>query len=157
MFAHATKGAPGHDRSGASHAPNPGQNVRTASRIQDGRRILGNGTLAAMGASLPASAAQRVASAFRLTGPAAAAAAVQRSHGEGRQLPADLAARAGAHLGISLDHVRLHDDAFARDAAAVVQANAFTVGDDVFFGTGMLETQSSAGRFRLLHQIVHTL
>ena len=157
MFAHASKGAPGQDKSQASHTPNHGQPVRTASRMQDGRRILGNSTLAAMGASQPASAAQQVASAFRLGGPVAAAAAVQRGHGEGRQLPADLAARAGAHLGTSLDHVRLHDDAFAQDTAAGVRANAFTVGDHVFFGTGMLETQSSAGRFRLLHEIVHTL
>jgi hypothetical protein len=72
-------------------------------------------------------------------------------------LPPDLAARAGAHLGASLDHVRLHDDAFARDVAAGVAANAFTVGDHVFFGAGMAETHSPAGRFRLMHEIVHTL
>jgi hypothetical protein len=75
----------------------------------------------------------------------------------GRPLPADFATRASAHLGTPLDHVRVHDDASAHETAAGIQANAFAVGDHMFFGAGMLETHSPAGRFRLLHEIVHTL
>ncbi len=102
-------------------------------------------------------AAHRVSAAFRRNGPAAAAAIIRRALGGGRPLPADLAARASAHLSTPLDHVRVHDDAFAHEVATGIQANAFTVGDHVFFGAGKLETHSPAGRFRLLHEIVHTV
>jgi Domain of unknown function (DUF4157) len=102
-------------------------------------------------------AVHQVAAAFRRNGPAAAAAMIRRAPGGGRPLPADLAARASAHLSTPLDHVRVHDDAFAHEVATGIGANALTVGDHVFFGAGQLETHSSAGRFRLLHEIVHTL
>jgi hypothetical protein len=80
----------------------------------------------------------------------------QALHG-GRPLPAGLATRASAHLGAPPDQVRVHGDAFAHETAEGIQANAFTVGDHVFFGAGKLDTHSPAGRFRLLHEIVHTL
>jgi hypothetical protein len=103
-------------------------------------------------------AAAQVSATFRRNGPVAAADLIRRAlHGGGKQLPADLAARASAHLAVPLDHVRVHDDAFAHEVATGIGANAFTVGDHVFFGAGQLETRSSAGRFRLLHEIVHTL
>ncbi|MFI6252730.1 DUF4157 domain-containing protein [Streptomyces sp. NPDC051016] len=104
-----------------------------------------------------ASPAQEVADAFHRHGPAAAAAVVGETRAAGSPLGTEVEARAGAHFGVSLGRVRLHDDAFAHDTAALVRANAFTVGDHVFFGAGMLDTGSSAGRLRLLHEIAHTL
>lgn len=162
MLERSAKGAQGQDRSPPGRAPAPASRTRATSPPGYILRSLGNRALAegaeGVDQSAPAVApAHQVAAAFHRNGPAAAAATVRGARAGGSPLPAEVASRAGAHFGLSLGHVRLHDDAFAHDAAAGVRANAFTVGDHVFFGAGQLETGTSAGRFRMLHEIAHTL
>jgi hypothetical protein len=57
----------------------------------------------------------------------------------------------------SLSHVRLHSDATSAGLARQLGARAFTVGRDIFFGSGELQPQSARGRRLIAHELVHTL
>jgi hypothetical protein len=75
----------------------------------------------------------------------------------GRALDPSFRSEAEAHLGADLSDVRLHDDAHAAASAEAVQANAYTSGNHVVFGTSQLDTQSASGRNRLVHELAHTV
>jgi hypothetical protein len=60
-----------------------------------------------------------------------------------------------AALGTDLSAVRLHADRQAARAAAQLDAAAFTLGSDIWFGAGRLDTGSEAGRALLGHELVH--
>jgi Domain of unknown function (DUF4157) len=77
----------------------------------------------------------------------------------GRGLPADRAVtnHVGAMLGDSLGDVRIHRDENAAGLARSVSARAFTVGNDVFFGSGEYEPTTPAGRELLTHELVHVV
>lgn len=77
----------------------------------------------------------------------------------GRGLPVDRAVtnRVGAALGDSLSDVRIHRDAHAAGLARSVSARAFTVGSDIFFGSGEYEPTTQAGRELLTHELVHVV
>lgn len=87
----------------------------------------------------------------------AGAAVRQALAGPGRPLDAGFRAEAEQHLGADLSTVRVHDDAGAAASAEAVQANAYTSGNHVVFGTGQLDTQSPSGRNRLVHELAHTV
>jgi len=81
---------------------------------------------------------------------------VQANQNGGEALAARFARPFGAWLGINLSPVRIHTDAFADQAAARLEANAFTVGNDVFFRHGKYAPQRPDGLVRLAHEIAHT-
>ena len=66
----------------------------------------------------------------------AAARTIQSQQGGGQPLPTADRGFFESRLGRDLGSVRLHDDAPARAAAREVQAQAFTYGQDVYFGAG---------------------
>jgi hypothetical protein len=94
--------------------------------------------------------------------PATAAApvahAVQRMRAGGGQA---LAPATRQHmeqgLGHDLSAVRVHASPQAATAARALNARAFTVGRDVFFGQGTYRPETSAGRHLLAHELVHTV
>ncbi len=75
----------------------------------------------------------------------------------GRPLDPAFRAEAEDHLNADLSGVRIHDDADAARSAEAVEANAYASGDHVVFGMGQLDTQSSSGRNRLVHELTHTV
>jgi hypothetical protein len=85
--------------------------------------------------------------------PAITAALEQR--GGGRPLPDELAREIEADLGISLAQVRVHTDAIAAAAARAARAEAFTVGEDIFFAEGAFAPETSVGRELLIHELAH--
>jgi hypothetical protein len=76
--------------------------------------------------------------------------------GSGRSLPGELSSALGAALGVDLSGVSIHTDDSAADAARSVNANAFTVGNDIFFGSGKYQPESKQGRELLAHEVAHT-
>ncbi|MEO3872717.1 DUF4157 domain-containing protein [Nonomuraea sp. B12E4] len=58
-------------------------------------------------------------------------------------------------LGVSLAGVRVHTGTAAGAAARSLQAKAYTVGDDVVFGTGRYAPESDQGRLLLAHELAH--
>ena len=60
-------------------------------------------------------------------------------------------------FGRSFSSVRVHDGEDSAQIAASLQARAFTVGNDVFFGRGEFRPGNAAGRHLLAHELVHTV
>lgn len=88
-------------------------------------------------------------------GPATLSALERR--GEGSPLPSPLLGRAERALGTDLTRVRLHTGADASDAARELEANAFTQGQDIYFGVGKYRPETARGRRLLMHELVHTV
>lgn len=80
---------------------------------------------------------------------------VLRSPGQ----PLDAGARAfmEPRFGHDFSRVRIHTDARAARSAKAVNAHAYTVGNDIVFGSGTYAPQSQAGRSLLAHELTHTL
>lgn len=75
--------------------------------------------------------------------------------GSGQTLPAELRREMERELGISLAGARLHTDDVAAEAARAVHAEAFTVGEDIYFAAGAFAPESSRGRKLLAHELAH--
>lgn len=77
--------------------------------------------------------------------------------GTGQPLPADVRRKMELALGSSLDRVRVHVDSVAADAARVLRARAFTIGEDIFFAAGAYEPETPAGQRLLVHELTHVV
>jgi len=53
--------------------------------------------------------------------------------------------------------VRIHTDAHAAETARQLNAAAYTVGRDIFFGSGQYRPQTLAGRRLLAHELAHVV
>lgn len=73
----------------------------------------------------------------------------------GFPLPADLRQSLERLLHADFSQVRIHTDSAAADAAASIQARAFTAGSHIFFARGHFQPQQPAGWQLLLHELVH--
>lgn len=81
--------------------------------------------------------------------------AIRRRVGRGAALPTQVASDLGARLGADLSGVRVHADAESHTLARSVQAEAFTVGSDIFFSRGTFAPGTSKGRSLLAHELTH--
>lgn len=79
---------------------------------------------------------------------------IEESRG-GQPLPAELARRLGDDLGVDLSCVRIHTDDRAAQAAAALHAQAFTLGDDIYFAAGAYDPSSEAGTLLIAHEVAH--
>jgi hypothetical protein len=78
-------------------------------------------------------------------------------HGGGQALE-DRTRRGMEHaLGADLSEVRIHNDAAASASARAVQAHAYTVGNDVVFGSGLYQPDSPDGQRMLAHELTHVV
>jgi hypothetical protein len=77
--------------------------------------------------------------------------------GGGQPLPTDLRSDMEQRLGADFSSVRVHTDGRAAASANAVQARAYTVGEEVVFGSGGLDTTSSDGRRTLAHELTHVV
>lgn len=78
------------------------------------------------------------------------------SRGGGRRMPAHIEEALSAALGRDLSGVRIHDDAGAATAARSINARAFAIGDDLFFGANQYDPESTDGLRLLAHEVAHT-
>jgi hypothetical protein len=62
-----------------------------------------------------------------------------------------------ARFGVEFGQVRIHADERSAALAGSIQAQAFTVGNDIYFGAGYYDPASAAGRQLIAHELVHTL
>lgn len=85
------------------------------------------------------------------------AALVQAGKGPGAPLAVPVRRRLDVHLGHRFSALRVHTGDFAARTARALDANAFTVGPDVFFSPGMYAPDEPAGYARLAHEAAHTL
>jgi hypothetical protein len=73
----------------------------------------------------------------------------------GQSLPGELAARLGDELGVDVSRVRVHTDDRAARAAAALRAQAFTIGDDIYFAAGAYDPGSETGVALIAHEVAH--
>lgn len=83
--------------------------------------------------------------------------AMVRDLGSGEPLPAALAERMQAELRHPFAHVRIHTDAAAAEAAALLGAQAFTMGHHIYFGAGQFAPESDDGARLLRHELTHVV
>jgi hypothetical protein len=75
----------------------------------------------------------------------------------GRPLDASARQALEPSFGHSFESVRIHDDRSSDELARSVQANAVTVGQDVFFREGAFDPDSHDGLERIAHELTHTI
>ena len=73
----------------------------------------------------------------------------------GRSIDAGVRGELESKAGQNLSDVRVHTDAKAAMAAAVISAKAFTVGRDIYFAEGTFQPNSREGRKLLAHEVAH--
>ncbi|HJV48381.1 MAG TPA: DUF4157 domain-containing protein [Geothrix sp.] len=73
----------------------------------------------------------------------------------GQSLPRDTRAFMEPRFGQDFSRVRVHADARAAESARAVEAQAYTVGSHVVFGTGAFRPESAAGQHLLAHELAH--
>jgi hypothetical protein len=75
----------------------------------------------------------------------------------GIPVPRDVRAEIARRIAAPLGNVRLHTGLQAGQAAEAVEADAYTLGGDIVFGTGRFAPGTSAGRRLLSHELAHVL
>jgi Domain of unknown function (DUF4157) len=77
--------------------------------------------------------------------------------GRGQPLPADTREQMEGTLGADLGSVRVHTDHAAADSARSVNADAYTVGENVVFRPERYEPDTLPGQQRLAHELTHVV
>jgi uncharacterized protein DUF4157 len=81
--------------------------------------------------------------------------AIALAHGGGRPLEHAMMRRMERDTGGGLDDVRVHVGPQAELLARAVDARAFTVGSDIFFGPGEYRPGTPAGEELIAHEVAH--
>jgi len=82
---------------------------------------------------------------------------IQSIRGGGQPLEENTRGFFENNLGYDLSAVKIHTDSQASDLANQLNAQAFTVGQDIFFGSGRYEPDSFQGKHLLAHELTHTI
>jgi hypothetical protein len=77
--------------------------------------------------------------------------------GSGQALPEELRRKLEDDLGYALHRVRIHTDGVAADAARAIRAQAFTVGEDIFFAQGAFAPGTREGQKLIVHELTHVV
>ena len=82
---------------------------------------------------------------------------ISRETGRGSGLDGSTRGQFEGFFGVDLGGVRLHADSKAAELSRSLGAEAFTVGNDVFFGEGRFAPGSSSGMGLLAHELTHVV
>ena len=77
--------------------------------------------------------------------------------GGGRNLEPRIQADVQRAIGHDVSDVKIHTDGRADRVAGRIQASAFTVGRDIFFGRGQYRPETTGGMHTLLHESAHAM
>jgi hypothetical protein len=80
---------------------------------------------------------------------------VEQRKGSGSELPAVARQKLEPHFGADLSGVRLHTDGEAATLNRELNAQAFTIGNDIFMAEGKYDPTSSEGQGLLAHELTH--
>ncbi|SFJ70804.1 DUF4157 domain-containing protein [Cellulomonas sp. KH9] len=82
---------------------------------------------------------------------------VEAARSGGRGLPGPVRRRMESAFGTDLGHVRVHTGPEAGRLSRAMSAEAFTTGDDIFFGHGRFAPHDPVGEKVLAHEIAHVV
>jgi ankyrin repeat protein len=88
---------------------------------------------------------------------AASANVDQALSSQGRPLEPVVRKDMEQHLGYDFSRVRIHSDAVAEQSARNLNAQAYTVGNDIVFGAGQYAPGAHQGRRMIAHELTHVL
>lgn len=77
--------------------------------------------------------------------------------GKGQSLPNGIRAKMDSAFGTSFDQVKIHTDRSASQMNDALGARAFTHQNDIFFGQGEYQPQTSEGRKLIAHELTHVV
>jgi len=80
---------------------------------------------------------------------------VQQRKGSGSELPGDARQNLEGHFGADLSGVRVHTDNESATLNRELNAQAFTVGSDIFMAEGKYNPGSAEGQGLLAHELTH--
>lgn len=75
----------------------------------------------------------------------------------GSPLPAPVRSFMEPRFGANFGNVRIHTGEAAAEQSATLSAQAFTVGDHVFFGRNQFQPDTGSGRELIAHELTHTI
>ncbi|HSK62510.1 MAG TPA: DUF4157 domain-containing protein, partial [Pyrinomonadaceae bacterium] len=103
-------------------------------------------------------AVQRAEASPASAAPAPARAATARvSIAGGAPLPSSVRTHLEPRFGANFSNVRVHTDASAAQQSSRLGANAFTIGEHIFFGKDKFQPQSAGGKELIAHELTHTI
>lgn len=79
------------------------------------------------------------------------------SAGSGRKLPPSVQVQMENSFGASLDRVRIHANREAVEISRSLNAEAFTYGNDIYFGANRYNPATNRGIELLAHELTHTM
>ncbi|WP_052890467.1 eCIS core domain-containing protein [Thermogemmatispora carboxidivorans] len=82
---------------------------------------------------------------------------IQTAAGAGESLDAATRAFMEPRFGHDFSRVRIHADEQAAQTARTLNARAYTVGQEIFFGQGEYAPRSAEGRWLLAHELTHVV
>jgi hypothetical protein len=82
---------------------------------------------------------------------------IQALRGQGEPIADDARSAMETRFGERFGAVRIHSNSEAHSLSERLQAEAFTVGNDIFFASGKYNPSSTAGRALLAHELTHVL
>lgn len=82
---------------------------------------------------------------------------IETRRGRGERLPATDLGFMERSFGVDLGGARMHADGEAADLAKAVNARAFTVGHDIYFGSGEYRPGLESGRRLIAHELAHVV
>jgi hypothetical protein len=83
--------------------------------------------------------------------------AIQSSRGSGAQLDGQTRSFMNNRFDADFSRVKIHTDQQAAQLNKSLNAKAFTVGNDIYFGEGRYQPQSANGERLLAHELTHTI
>lgn len=83
--------------------------------------------------------------------------AITNLQGSGRPLTESARSFMEPRFGHDFGGVRIHTDSHAANVARSINAKAFTVGQDIVFGSGEYTPESSSGRHLIAHELTHVV
>ncbi len=81
----------------------------------------------------------------------------RRPASQGESLPLKTRAFMEGHFEHDFSRIRVHHDEQSASSASRLQAQAYTVGDDIYFGQGNFQPESMEGKKLLAHELAHVV
>jgi Domain of unknown function (DUF4157) len=85
------------------------------------------------------------------------AANIHSMKGRGSPLPRSVRSFFEPRFGADFNQVRVHTNSRAAETAKSINARAFTIGENIAFGTGQYSPESHGGRQLLAHELTHVM
>ena len=82
---------------------------------------------------------------------------IQATKGGGSPLPVTTRSFMERRFGADFSGVNIHDGDYAAHLSSELNAQAFTVGNDIYFNSGKYEPDSTDGKQLLAHELTHTV